>query len=138
MKVLTIIHSYLLIGALAGLLFGFSSIKTTLLPFCIYLALTGYLVFLFFKRSPTLLFNSLLLLFMLQLISIKTIALGYFLGIGLCFLISFGIDPISARETLFGISYSDFSPVAEGQKQMVGINLLALVMLLLLILTKEK
>lgn len=138
MRFLKIIHTYLLIGVLAGLFFSISNIEATILPFCIYLALTGYLVVLFFKRGRNLLFKSLLLLFALQLISIKTTALGYFLSIGLCFYIGFGIDPISARETLFGISYSDFSPIAEGQKQMVGINLPAVVMILLLILTKEK
>lgn len=138
MRLLKIIHIYLLTGALAGLFFSFSSIKTTIFPFCIYLALTGYLIFLFFKRSQNRLFKSLIFLSILQLISLKTMTFGYLLSIGLCFFIGFSIDPVSSRETLFSISYSDFSPVADGQKQMVGVNLMALVMILLLILTKEK
>lgn len=135
---LKITHIYLLIGTLAGAFFSFSKIETGILSFCIYVVLTGYLIFLFFKHNGRLLFNSLFFLFILQLISIKTIGLGYLLSVGLCFFIGFGIDPLSARETLFGISHSDFSPIAEGQKQMIGINLLAVVMLLLLVLTKEK
>ena len=135
---LKIIHIYLLIGAVAGSFFSFSKVETNLLPFFIYLALTGYLIFLFFKHSQTLLFNSLLFLFILQLFSVKTMALGYLLSIGLCFFIGFGIDPPSSRETLFAFSASDFSPVTEGQNQIVGINLLAVIVLLLLILTKEK
>lgn len=138
MSFLRIIHIYLLIGALAGCFFNFSNLPTTILPFCIYLGLTAYLIFLFFKHSQSLLFNSLVFLFTVQLISIKTMLLGYLLSIGLCFFIGFGFDSHAARETFFGISSSDFTPVAAGQNQIVGINLLAIVILLLLVLTKEK
>jgi hypothetical protein len=64
--------------------------------------------------------------------------LGYLLSIGLCFFIGFGIDSTSARETLLAFSASDFYPAVEGQKEMIGFNLIAFVLLLLLILTKEK
>jgi hypothetical protein len=135
---LKIIHIYLLIGAVTGLYFSFSAIETDLLPFFVYLFISGYLVFLFFKHSQTLLFKSLVLLLILQLISIKTMVLGYLLTLGLCFFIGFGLDSPSARETLFGFSPSDFYPVVEGQKELIGFNLIAFVLLLLLILTKEK
>lgn len=135
---LKIIHVYLFIGAVTGLYFSFSKLETDLLPFFIYLFLTGYLVFLFFKNSQALLFKSLILLLILQLISIKTMSLGYLLTLGLCFFIGFGIDSPSAREMLFGFSVSDFYPVVERQKEMIGVNLIAFVLLLLLILTKEK
>ncbi len=135
---LKIIHVYLFIGAVTGLYFSFSKIETGLLPFFIYLIITGYLIFLFFKHSRTLVFNSLLFILILQLISIKTIALGYLLSVGLCFFIGFGIESPSARETLFAFSASDFYPVAAGQKEIVGINLMAVVLLLSLVLTKEK
>lgn len=135
---LKIIHIYLLIGAVAGCFFSFSKVETTLLPFFTYLALTGYLIFLFFKQNRTLLFNSLLYILILQLISIKTLTLGYLLSVGLCLFIGFGLDSPSARETLFGFSSSNFSPVAEGEKEIIGINLLAVILLLSLILTREK
>jgi hypothetical protein len=138
MTFLKIIHIYLLIGAVTGLYFNLSKVETAVLPIFIYLALTGYLIFLFFKHNRTLLFNSLLFILILQLISIKTLSLGYLLSVGLCFFIGFGIDSPPARETLLAFSASDFSPVAEGQNEIVGINLLAVVVLLLLILTKEK
>lgn len=138
MKFLKIIHIYLLIGALAGCFFSFSKLSTTILPFSIYVGLTAYLICLFFIHNRNLLFNSLVILFAIQLISIKTIVLGYLLSIGFCFFIGFGLDSNAARETLFGLSTSDFSPVAQGQYQIVGINVLAVVILLLLILTKEK
>jgi len=135
---LRIIHIYLLMGAATGIFFSLAKLETTLLPFVIYVALTGYLVYLFFKKSRTLLFNSLVLLFVLQLISIKTIALGYVFTIGLCFFFGFGIDPVSARESIVAFSTSDFTAVKEGQNQIISINLFAVVLLLLLVLTKEK
>lgn len=135
---LKIIHVYLFIGAVTGLYFSFSNVATTLLPLFIYLALTAYLIFLYFKHSRTLVFNSLLFILLLQLISIKTLTFGYLLSVSLCFFIGFGLESPSARETLFAFSASDFSPVAAGQKEIVGINLLAVILLLSLVLTKEK
>lgn len=135
---LKIIHVYFLLGAVTGLYFSFSKIESGLLPFFIYLVITGYLIFLFFKHSQTLLFKSLLSLLILQLISIKTMALGYLFSLGVSFFIGFGLNPPSTRETLLTLSSIDFSAVANGQKEIIGFNILALVLLLSLILTKEK
>ena len=116
MRFLRIIHIYLLIGALAGCFFSFPKLATTILPFCIYVGLTAYLLFLFFKHSPNLLFNSLVFLFIIQLISIKTMVFGYLLSMGFCFFIGFGFDPNAARETLFGLFKQRFFPCCTRTK----------------------
>lgn len=139
MRFIKIILIYLLIGSVIGCVFTFFKKENNyVLPFCIYVLISAYLLVLFFKGNRNLIFNSIILLFLVQVFSIKMMSFSYFFSIGFCFFCDFLIETFSFREIILSFSYSDFTPVQHGQKEVIGFNLVALFFLLLLIIIKGK
>jgi hypothetical protein len=76
-----------------------------------YLLISCYLIFLFFRGRPALIFGSLVGLFLIQLISMETNSLSYLFNIGLHYTVNFKLVGFSHSSDILGLSNSDFSPV---------------------------
>ncbi len=132
------VHIYLTAGAVAASYFCFTRINQALLPFIVAVLVTVYLGVLFFIRNRTLLFNSMMVLFLLQLISLKTATFGFIFSLGIGLYIQVGLTNSATGQYLATLSSVDFSHVVPGEHQRVGANLFAFILLLFTMLTKER
>ena len=134
-----IILIYLFIGSVIGQIFALSNrSENYLLPAAMYLLISCYLIFLFFRGRPGLIFGSLVGLFLIQLISIETNSLSYLFNIGLHYTVNFKLAGFSHSSDILGLSNSDFSPVGAGEPETIGFNIVAFVILLLVIVNWKK
>ena len=77
---------YLFVGSIIGVVFASAAKEDNYIwPILMYGLISGYLIFIYFKGSRRLIFGSLLVLFLIQLISIETKSFSYLFTIGLCF-----------------------------------------------------
>jgi len=130
---------YLFVGSIIGVVSASSSNGNNYIwPVLMYGLISGYLIFIYFRGTRRLIFGSLLVLFLIQLISIETESFSYLFTIGLSFFNNFKMDGFSVRSTVLGLSHSDFSPVQVGEPEIIGVNLLAFVFLLLIIVNRKK
>lgn len=129
---------YQFIGALASCYFSFTHIHQTILPLCVSIVVTVFLLFLFFVRTQNRLFYSMIILHFFQLASLKTATFGYLASLGVGLYIQFNIDHFSIYQFLATLAIFDFSPIIAGEPPAIGINILVLVMLLFLSVTKER
>ena len=139
MRIFKAILVYLFIGCILGIVSASAAQdKSSRWPLLFYSLISGYLIFLFFRGRPNLIFGSLVLLFLIQLVSAETHSFSYLFTIGLYFILNFGIGGSSHNSTILGLSASDFSTVPAGEPVTIGFNLLALVFLLLVIVNRKK
>ena len=139
MRILKGILVYLFIGSVIGQVFALSDRdENYIVAAAMYLLVSGYLIFLFFRGRPELVFISLVVLFAIQLISAETHSFSYLFTIGLYYNLNFSIGHLSSNSTVLGLSASDFSPVPAGEPVTIGFNILAFVFLLLVIVKWKK
>ena len=139
MRFFKIILVYLFIGSVIGQIFALSNRdENYVLPATMYFLISGYLIFLFVRGRPGLIFGSIVGLFLIQLISIATRFLSYLFTIGIHFTANFKLNGFSPNSTILGLSSSDFAPVHGGEPETVGFNILAFVFLLLVIVKWKK
>ena len=139
MRILKAVLIYLFVGSIIGVVFASSSKENNYIwPILMYGLISGYLIFIYFKGSRRLIFGSLLVLFLIQLISIETKSFSWLFTIGLHFFNNFKLDGFSVHSTVFGLSSSDFSPPLADEPEIFGVNLLAFVFLLLIIVNQKK
>jgi len=130
---------YLFVGSIIGVVFAASEKENNYIwPVLMYGLISGYLIFIYFKGTRALIFGSLLVLFLVQLISIETKSFSYLFTIGLSFFNNFKLPGFSVHSTVLAISHSDFSPVQAGEPEIFGVNLLVFVFLLLIIVNRKK
>ena len=130
---------YLFAGSIIGVVFAASEKENNYFwPVLMYGLISGYLIFIYFKGTRTLIFRSLVVLFLIQLISIETGSLSYLFTIGLSFFNNFKMPGFSVHSTVLAISHSDFSPVQVGEPEIFGVNIFAFVFLLLIIVNRKK
>ena len=130
---------YLFVGSIIGIISASSSNGNNFIwPILMYGLISGYLIFIYFKGNRGLIFGSLLVLFLVQLISIETKSFSYLFTIGLSFFNNFKMPGFSVHSTFLGISHSDFYPVQAGEPEIFGVNLLVIVFLLLIIVNRKK
>ncbi len=138
MLFLKIVHIYLTAGAVAASYFCFTRLDQAVLPFIVAVLTTVYLAVLFFIHNRTLLFHSMLVMFLLQLISLKTATFGFLFSLGIGLYIQVGLTNSATGQYLATLSSIDFSHVVQGEHQRVGANLFAFILLLFTMLTKER
>ena len=130
---------YLFVSSIIGVVFASSDRGNNYIwPILMYGLISGYLIFIYFKGTRGLIFGSLLVLFLIQLISIETESFSYLFTIGLHFFNNFKMDGFSVHSTVLGLSNIDFTPVLAGEPEIFGVNLLAFVFLLLIIVNQKK
>ena len=130
---------YLFVGSIIGIIFAASSNGNNYIwPILMYGLISGYLILIYFKGTRALIFGSLLVLFLAQLISIETESFSYLFTIGLSFFNNFKLPGFSVHSTVLAISHSDFFPVQAGEPEIFGVNLLVFVFLLLIIVNRKK
>lgn len=132
------VHMYQFLGALASCYFSYTHIHETILPLCASILVTLYLGILFFIRTHSRLFYSMIILHFLQLISIKTATFGYLASLGVGLYMQFNVDHFSLYQYLATIAIFEFLPTTPNQPASIGINILVFIMLLFLSLTKER
>lgn len=137
MNPITFVHIYLLAFALVGCYFSITS--QSFLFLFLYLVITAYLVFVYLMKNETLRFYSFVVLFAIQLVSVKTATLGYFFNIGPYFLFRIKTHSSVLNQIKWGFAPPDFTPLPAGSLHpLIDINLLAILALLILIVLKDK
>ena len=139
MRISKSILVYLFIGSVIGQVFALSNHdEKYIVAAAMYLLICGYLIFLFLRGRPQVVFITLVVLFVIQLISAETHSFSYLFTIGLYYNLNFSIGGLSSTSTVLGLSASDFSPVPPGEPVTIGFNILAFVFLLLVIVKWKK
>ena len=139
MRLLKSILVYLFIGSVIGQVFALSNRdENYIVAAALYLLISGYLIFLFFRGRRDLVFVSLVVLFLIQLISIETYSFSYLFTIGIYYILNFSIGGLSSTSTVLGLSARDFSPVPAGEPVTMGFNIIAFVLLILVIVNSKK
>jgi len=134
-----IILVYLFIGSVIGQIFALSGRDGNyILAATVYLLISGWLIFLYFRGRRVLVFGSITVLFLIQLISIETRVGSYMFSIGVCYFENFRLEGFSHVSMFFGLSASDFSSVRGTEPQTIGFNIVAFVLLLLTIVNWKK
>ncbi len=134
-----VILIYLFIGSVIGQIFALSNRNENyIVPATIYLLISGYLIYLFFRGNQRLIFRSVVALFLIQIFSIETNSFSYLFTVGLFFIINFKLAGFSHSSDFYGLSTSNFSPMPAGEPATVGFNVIAFVLLLLTIVNWKK
>ena len=139
MRFFKIILVYLLLGSIMGVVYSVSGRDQHYLVLC-YHVFAGRRIshISFFRGRRNLIFRSIAGLLLIQMVSVETASFSYLFSIGFFFFNNFRFDGFSASSIHWGISASDFSPVLEGERETIGFNIVAFVLLLLLIVNWKK
>ena len=133
------VHMYQFLGALASCFFSFYNRESIgIMPFCVSVIITSFLLALFFFRTQNRLFYSMIILHAFQIISFKTASFGYLSSLGVGLYIQFNVEHFSVYQFLATLAIIDFSPITNGEPLLFNVNVLSLVMTSFLTLTKER